>query len=78
MFCLKFLCDVKLIMPLLIFKFLVEIWSENRISMPTNFGIAYFWVFGVAKHQEGDEAEARGTDEQPLSDKPPLIQCGEA
>ena len=30
-----------------------------------------------AKYQGGDEAEAKGRDEQSLSDKPPLIQCGE-
>ena len=30
-----------------------------------------------AKFQGGDAAEARGKDEQPLSDKPPLIRCGE-
>ena len=35
------------------------------------------WLLGGAKCQGGDEAEARGTDEQPLSDKPPLIRCGE-
>ena len=42
-------------------------------------GIAYFciWLFGVAKYQERDEAEERGTDEQPLSDKPPLTRCEE-
>ena len=34
-------------------------------------------MFSGAKYQGGHEAEARGTDEQPLSDKPPLIQCGE-
>ena len=35
--------------------------------------MAVWW----AKYQVGDEAEARGTDEQPLSDKPPLIRLGE-
>ena len=30
-----------------------------------------------ARYQGGNEAEARGTDEQRLSDNPPLIQCGE-
>ena len=35
------------------------------------------WLFGGAKYQGGDEAEARGTDEQPLSEKPSLIRCGE-
>ena len=30
-----------------------------------------------AKYQAGDEAEARGTDEQLLSDNPPLMRCGE-
>ena len=31
----------------------------------------------MTKHKGGDEVEARGNDEQPLSDKPPLILCGE-
>ena len=35
------------------------------------------WLFGGAKYQGGDEVEARGTDEQPLSDKPSLTRCGE-
>ena len=35
------------------------------------------WLFGVAKYQVGDEAGARGTDEQPLPVKPPLIRYGE-
>ena len=41
--------------------------------------ITYFsiWLFGRAKYQGGHKAEARSTDEQPLSDKPLLIQCGE-
>ena len=41
--------------------------------------MTYFriWPFGGAKYQGGDKAEARGTDEQPLSIKPPLIRCGE-
>ena len=34
-------------------------------------------LFGGAKYQGEDKAEARGTDEQPLSDKPPLIRYGE-
>ena len=29
-----------------------------------------YGCFGGAKYQGGDETEARGTDEQPLSDKP--------
>ena len=42
-------------------------------------GYFWIWLFGGAPCQGGEEAEAgRGdTDEQPLSDKPPLIQCGE-
>ena len=35
-------------------------------------------MLGETKYQGEDETEARGTDEQPLSDKPPLIQYGEA
>ena len=66
-------------MPLLILQFLVKIWNENSISIPIYSGITYFsiWLFGMAKYQGGDEAEARGTDEQPLSVKPLLIQYGE-
>ena len=46
--------------------------------MPIHSGITYFfiWLFGGTKHQEGDKTEARGTDEQTLSDKPPLTRCG--
>ena len=32
-------------------------------------------MFGGAKCQGEGEAEVRGTDEQPLPDKPPLIRC---
>ena len=35
------------------------------------------WLFGGAKYQGQDNTDAMGTDEQPLSDKPPLIQCRE-
>ena len=73
--CLKFLCDAKLITTLLIFQFLVKIWSENSISVPVHSRITYFWIwlFGETKYKGGDAAEARGTDEQPLYDKPPLM-----
>ena len=70
-------------MHLLILSFLVKIWNENSISIPVHSGITYFWmfvptfIFGVAKYQEGDEVEARDTDEQPLSVKPLLIRYGE-
>ena len=37
----------------------------------------WIWLFGGAKYQGGDEAEPKGSDGQPLSDKPPLIKCGE-
>ena len=76
---LKFFWDAKLITPLLIFYFLVIIWSENSISIQLHSEIIYFWIwlFGGAKYQGGDKAEARGTDEQPFSDKPSLIRCGE-
>ena len=61
--------------------FLVKIWSENSICIPMHPGIIYFrmWLFGGAAYQGEEEAEAgrRGTDEQSLSDKPPLIRCGE-
>ena len=35
------------------------------------------WLFGEAKYQGGDKAEARDTDEQPLLDNLSLILCGE-
>ena len=34
-------------------------------------------MFGGVKCLGGDETEVRGTDEQPLSDKPPFPRCGE-
>ena len=69
----------ELITPNLTLQFLVKIWSENSIFIPRHSRITYFriWPFGGAKYQGGDKAEARGTDEQPLSIKPPLIRCGE-
>ena len=46
--------------------------------MKTAFPYRYMlWLFGVAKYQGGGEAEARGTNEQPLSVKLLLIQYGE-
>ena len=46
--------------------------------METAFPYRYIlWLFGVAKYQRGDEAEARGTNEKPLSVKPLLMQYGE-
>ena len=38
--------------------------------------MAVWWV-GRANYQVGYEAETRGTDEQPLCDKPPLILRGD-
>ena len=35
------------------------------------------WLYGGAKYQGLEKAEAGGTDEQPLSDKPLLIPCKE-
>ena len=35
------------------------------------------WLFGGTKYPGEEEAEAMGTDEQPLSDKPPLIRYEE-
>ena len=51
----------------------------NNTYIPIYSWIAYFWtcLFEEAKHRGGNEAEARGSDEQQLSDKPPLIRCGE-
>ena len=37
----------------------------------------YRWLFGGAKYQGRDEAEVRGTDEQSLSNKPPLTRYAE-
>ena len=34
-------------------------------------------LFGGARYQGVDEAETRDPDEQPLSDKQPLMRCGE-
>ena len=46
--------------------------------METAFPYRYIlWLFGVAKYQRGDKAEARGTNEKPMSVKPLLIQYGE-
>ena len=46
--------------------------------MKTAFPYRYIlWLFGVAKYQEGGEAKARGTNEQPLSVKPLLMRYGE-
>ena len=82
--CLKFLCDAKLITPLFIFLiFLVKSWSENSISIPIGQGNIYFWIwlFGGAAYLGQGQEEVRGrggdTDEQTLSDKQPLIRCGE-
>ena len=47
--------------------FLVKLLSENSISIPIHHGI-------ISLRNRGGEG---GTDEQPLSDKPPLIRCGE-
>ena len=38
--------------------------------------MAVWWV-GRVNCQVGDEAETRGTDKQPLCDKPPLILRGD-
>ena len=37
------------------------------------------WLLDGAAYQGGEEADEkrRGTDEQPFSDKPPFIRCGE-
>ena len=47
--------------------------------MSIHSGITYFliWLFGWARYKGGDEAEARGTDEKSLSDRPLLIRCVE-
>ena len=46
--------------------------------METAFPYRYIlWLLGVAKYQGGDKAEARGTNEKPMSVKPLLIQYGE-
>ena len=49
--------------------------------MTVHPGIIYFWVwmFVGAAYQREETAEAgrQSTDEQPLSDTPPLTRCGE-
>ena len=71
--CLKFLCDAYLITPF--FYFLISgknlKWKRHFNHDTIYSGITYFaiWLFGRAKYQGGDEAEAKDTDEQPLSDK---------
>ena len=37
----------------------------------------YGCLLGQPRRGRGRGGEGGGTDEQPLSDKPPLIQCGE-
>ena len=58
--------------------------SSKNLKRIQHFHTDTFWKYLLlnmavwwAKYQGGDEAEARGTDEQPLSDKAPLIQRGE-
>ena len=41
------------------------------LELPT---FEYGCLMGL-NSKEGTKAEARGTDEQPLSDMPPLIRC---
>ena len=45
-----------------------------KIAIPYRY---ILWLFGVAKYQGGDKAEARGPNEKPLSVKPLLMQYGE-
>ena len=40
------------------------------LELPT---FKYDCLVDGTKYQGGEETEARGTDEQPLSDKPPLV-----
>ena len=59
---------------------LAKIWSENSTCILIHPGMIYLWIwlFGGTAYQGEEEAEAGkvGVDEQPLSDKPPLIRCG--
>ena len=50
---------------------LVKIWSEGSILIPIPIHPVLFWGRGRSRGGEG------GTDEHPVSDKPPLIRCGE-
>ena len=54
-------------------------WTKNSLSIPIDSGITNFWIllFVGATYQRGDEADERCTDEQLLSDKPLMMQCGE-
>ena len=54
--------------------------SSANLKLKQHFHTDTFWNYVLlngAKYQGEDKAEARDTDEQPLSDKPTLIQCGE-
>ena len=62
---------------LLIFP--VKNWGENSISLPIHPGITFEYDYPVglrARKGRGRDGEG-GSDEQPLSDKPPLIRGGE-
>ena len=60
--CLKFLCETKLTRLLLVFYFLIKIWSENSISILIHSVITFFWIwlFLGAKYQGRDEVERQG------------------
>ena len=60
------------------------LFSSENLTWKQNFHTDTFWNYLLlnmallwAKYQAGDEAEARGTDEQLFSDNPPLMRCGE-
>ena len=60
--CLKFLCETKLTRLLLVFYFLIKIWSENSISILIHSEITFFWIWLLvgAKYQGRDEVERQG------------------
>ena len=77
MLCSKHLCDAKLIALLFIFfnvltKFDVKIAFLKRYILE----LSTLWWDCISRRERGRRGEG-STDEQPLSDKPPLIRCGE-
>ena len=79
--CLKFLCDAELIMPLLFLNISSKSlkWKQHFYTDTSwNYlflNMAVWWGY-ISRRKKRRDRDG-GTDEQPLSDKPPLIRCGE-